>query len=263
MARLTGFWVLLCATIAVVWALGGGASAAEPLRLVTGNYSGVGDGKPAGFPAEVITQVFATMGQAFSIEAYPPARGWMMIVRGERDGTLAVLRTPERARFCAFPDEPLLRDKYVLFVRTADVGRLKFTSFEDLIGHNVAFGPEHPELSPELWKFLSAHHNGIETGGSTEGFRMLAAGRVDYVASNLGLGIQLVATMGLPVKIQPLLSRSVFEAGFYVCFTKGRVSPALVDAFSQALKQFKQTEAYQAIYRKYYPPLSSTPGGGR
>jgi polar amino acid transport system substrate-binding protein len=260
MVRPIRFRVLLCAAIAVICVLGGQASQAETLRLVTGNYSG--DGNAPGFPAEVITQVFAAMGQGVSIEAFPPARGWMMIVRGERDGTLAVLRSPERVRYCSFPDEPVLRDKYVLFVRTADIGRLKFMSFDDLVGHDVAFGPGHPELSPELWKFLSEHHNGIETSDTTEGFRMLAAGRVDYVASNLGLGIQLVATMGLSVKIVPLLSRSVFEAGFYTCFTKSRVSPALVATFSRALKQFKQTEAYQAIYRKYYPPLSSTPAGG-
>jgi polar amino acid transport system substrate-binding protein len=59
--------------------------------------------------------------------------------------------------------------------------------------------------------------------------------------------------MGLSGKIEPLLSRSAVEGGAYVCFTKGRVSPAFVEAFSSALKRFKQTEAYQAIYRKYFP----------
>jgi len=53
-------------------------------------------------------------------------------------------------------------------------------------------------------------------------------------------------------KIEPLLSRSVGEEGVYVCFTKARVSPSLVDAFSRALKQFKQTEASQAMYNKYF-----------
>jgi polar amino acid transport system substrate-binding protein len=62
-----------------------------------------------------------------------------------------------------------------------------------------------------------------------------------------------IAKMGLSGKIEPLLSRSVTEQGVYVCFTKARVSPALVDAFSRAVKQFKQTEAFQAIYRKYFP----------
>ena len=76
-------------------------------------------------------------------------------------------------------------------------------------------------------------------------FRMLAAGRVDYAVVNLARGTWNIAAMGLSGKIQPILSRSVIEDGFYVCFSKARVSPALVDAFSDALKQFKQTETFQ------------------
>ncbi|MGA2996577.1 hypothetical protein [Bradyrhizobium sp.] len=49
------------------------------------------------------------------------------------------------------------------------------------------------------------------------------------------------------------MTRSAGEAIYLVCFSKTRVSPAFVDAFSNALKQFKQTEAFQAIYRKYFP----------
>jgi len=62
-----------------------------------------------------------------------------------------------------------------------------------------------------------------------------------------------IARMGLSEKIAPLLSRSALEVSVYVCFTKTRVSPSFVDAFSNALKQFKQTEAYQVLYRKYFP----------
>ena len=32
---------------------------------------------------------------------------------------------------------------------------------------------------------------------------------------------------------------------------KARVSPSFVDAFSRALKQYKQTEAFQDLRRKY------------
>jgi ABC-type amino acid transport substrate-binding protein len=62
-----------------------------------------------------------------------------------------------------------------------------------------------------------------------------------------------IARMGLSEKIAPLLSRSALEVSVYVCFTKTRVSPSFVDAFSNALKQINQTEAYQVLYRKYFP----------
>jgi len=56
-----------------------------------------------------------------------------------------------------------------------------------------------------------------------------------------------------PEKIEPLLSHGAMEGGQYVCFNKARVSLALVDAFSRALREFKQTEKFQAIHHKYFP----------
>ena len=62
---------------------------------------------------------------------------------------------------------------------------------------------------------------------------------------NLRFGMREIARVGLSGKIEPPLSRSALEDNIYVCFTKGRVSPSLVDAFARALKQFKQTEAFR------------------
>jgi polar amino acid transport system substrate-binding protein len=254
MARLIGFRGLLCTTIAVVWAFSGRASPAQTLRLVTAEFND----KTSGFNVELLRQVLGGMGQQASFETFPARRSWMMMARGESDGIFGVIRTSERERICSFPDEPLVQDRYVFFVRTADVGKLKFSSLDDLVGHGVAVQGtvpgvlEQPLVSPELWKFLREHDNMIETSGTLESFRMLAAGRVDYAVASARLGIADVITMGLSGKIEPLLSRSVFESGVYVCFSKARVSRSWVDAFSQALEQFKQTEAYQAIYRKYH-----------
>jgi polar amino acid transport system substrate-binding protein len=263
MARPIGFTRVLSAAIVVVWALGGRASPAEPLRLVTDPYSGpiedFDHDKGAKRGLEIVREVFAAMGQDASYEYYPTNRGWMMIARGEADGIVGVWRNNERERICSFPDEPLGLDRWVLFARKADAGKLKFSSFDDLAGHDVAVREavpglfEQPTVSPELWDFLREHHNLVETNGTPESLRMLAAGHVDYAVVSLTLGTREIVKMGLSGKIAPLLSPNVMEGGAYVCFSKTRVSPALVDAFSRALKQFKQTEAYQTIYRKYFP----------
>jgi polar amino acid transport system substrate-binding protein len=242
--------------------LSGRASPAESLRLVTERllpFEDLGDDKAPGFSVEVLRQVFAAMGQDASFETFPWDRGWLMVFRGERDGMFTVLRTNERERICSFPDEPLKQERWVFFVHTADVGRLKVSSFDDLVGHDIAVHVPaagllaQPVVSPELWEFLREHDNMVGTSGGIASFRMLAAGRVDYAVANLSIGMRDIAAMGLSGKIEPLLSRSVIEDGFYVCFSKARVSPSLVDAFSRALSQFKQTEAFQAIYHKYFP----------
>jgi polar amino acid transport system substrate-binding protein len=262
MARLTGFRGFLCVAIAAGWALGGRAAAVESLRLVTSRllpFQDLDDDKAPGFSVEVLRQVFTAMGQDASFESFPWDRSWRMMLRGERDGMVTLLRASDRERICSFPDEPLKLERWVLFVRTADIARLGFSSFNDLVGHDVAvhaLAPdvlEQPIVSPELWKFLREHHNMVETSGPMESITMLAASRVDYAVVNLTIGRRDVAAMGLSGKIEPLLSRSVIEDGFSVCFSKARVSPSTVEAFSRALKEFKQTEAFQAIYRKYFP----------
>ena len=63
--------------------------------------------------------------------------------------------------------------------------------------------------------------------------------------------------------MQPLSSRSLREDDMYVIFSKQRVPPAFVDAFSNALHQFKQTPAFRAISHKYFRELSTKPPSSR
>ena len=208
-------------SIVAVSALGGRPSPAESLRLITdirfSQFGDVGDNKAPGLALEVYPRVFAAMGKDASFEEFPTNRAWMMILRGERDGMFPTYRTGEREQICSFPDEPLIRNRWVLFVRTADVGKLKFSSLDDLLGHDVAVREsiaslfQEPTGSPDLWKFLHEHHNMVEANSSAEAFSMLAAGRIDYVAEDLGFGMYLLKKMGLSGTIQPLLTRSVME----------------------------------------------------
>ncbi len=80
-------------------------------------------------------QVFAAMGQEVSFERPPANRAWRMIASGERDGLIYTTRTGEREEICSFPDAPLHRDRVALSVRTADFGKLKLPSCNDLVGH--------------------------------------------------------------------------------------------------------------------------------
>lgn len=141
MARPIGFRGFLCLAAAAIWALSGRAAPAESLRIVTDRllpFSDLDNDQAPGFSVEVVKHVFAAMGRDATVEQFPWTRNWAMILRGERDGMFTALRTSERERICQFPDEPLKQERWVLFVRTGDAGRLKFSSFDDLVGHDVA-----------------------------------------------------------------------------------------------------------------------------
>jgi polar amino acid transport system substrate-binding protein len=93
----------------------------------------------------------------------------------------------------------------------------------------------------------------VETASDEANFRMLEAGRVDYVVASFVNGMRLITSLGFEGKIAPLLARSLKEDDLYVIFSKQRVSPEFVAQFSDALRRFKQTPAFRAIYRKYFP----------
>jgi polar amino acid transport system substrate-binding protein len=65
--------------------------------------------------------------------------------------------------------------------------------------------------------------------------------------------MRLIRSLGLDGTIEPLLARSLKEDNLYVIFSKERIAPAFVEAFSEALRRFKQTDVFRAIYRKYFP----------
>jgi len=255
------FRLFLGVVFAVTLELVGQPAIAAPLRLVTDQwipYENLSDAGAPGFSTEVLKHVFTSMGQEASFEEFPWARAMRLVFRGERDALFTAFHDEERARFCYFPKEPLARDKWIFFVRTADVGRLTFSSFEDLGEHRIAV-LRGASISPEFWDFVRQHHNVTETASDEGNFRMLDAGRVDYVVASWVNGMRLIRSLGLDGKIEPLLSRSLKEDNLYVIFSKERVSQAFVDAFSDALRRFKQTETFRAIYRKYFPETPRKP----
>jgi polar amino acid transport system substrate-binding protein len=240
--------------------LAGPASTAATLRLVTDQwipYENLSDTAAPGFSTEILKHVFAGMGQEVSFEEFPWARAARMVFRGERDGIFTAFRNHEREHYCYFPSEPLAHDKWVFFIRSADAGRLKFSSFNDLVGHDIAV-LRGAAISPEFWDFVHEHRNFTETASDEADFRMLQAGRVDYVVASFVNGMRLTRLLGLAGKVQPL-SRSLKEDDMYVIFSRQRVSPALVEAFSDALHQFKQSQAFRAIYHKYFSANSYDP----
>ena len=189
MAKRIGEWfrAFLGVAFAAAWALGGSPSTAAPLQLVTDQwipYENLSDGEAPGFSTEVLKQVFTTMGREASFEEFPWARAAGLVFRGERDAIFTAFRSDERERFCHFPKEPLARDKWVFFVRAADAGKLKFSSFDDLVGHDIAVlrgaavSPESSSSMPptRLTAFRGAARS-LNTQGEDTGSRAQRAVR--------------------------------------------------------------------------------------
>ncbi len=109
-------------------------------------------------------------------------------------------------------------------------------------------------VSPEFWNFVRQHRNFTETASGEANFLMLEVGRVDYAVASFDQGMRLIGSLGThTARSSRCCSDSLKEGDMYVIFSKERISSAFVDAFSNALHQFRETGAFRAIHRKYFP----------
>jgi hypothetical protein len=86
MAKRIGQWfrAFLGMAFAATWVLGGPASTAAPLQLVTDQwipYENLSDAAAPGFSTEVLKQVFAAMGRGASFEEFPWVRAAGLVFR--------------------------------------------------------------------------------------------------------------------------------------------------------------------------------------
>jgi polar amino acid transport system substrate-binding protein len=140
------------------------------------------------------------------------------------------------------------------------LNRLAFHSLADLDGRTVGV-VRGAAVSPEFWDFVKSHRNYEEAVDDDEDFRKLLAGRIDYVVASYANGMLERRRLQNGDLIQPLPGAVLKEDAMYLIFSKRTVSPELVNAFSKALRQFKQTGEFRAIFQRYFP--GATDGSGK
>lgn len=204
-----------------------------------------------GLCTEVVRRVFAKMKIKVLITQYPWARAVDHVFKGKNDALFCALYTEERAENCYFPKEPITTLKYLLFIKKENKERLPFNSYDDLVDKRIgvvrAFA--YPE---EFWNFIKKHNNFQEVESDDLNFKKLMSNRIDYAIADYANGTLLMKQLDLTDKIEPLLSKVIQESKLYIIFSKKTTTPEFVDAFSENLRQFKQTEAYKKINAKYY-----------
>jgi polar amino acid transport system substrate-binding protein len=125
-------------------------------------YEDLQDSAAPGFSTEVIRAVLESMKMDYTFSSYPWARSLQMVYSGDVDALYSAFWSAERAQKCLFPREPLIHGEWVFFIRKADVGLLKFNSYDDLIGKRIG-ALNGAAISPEFWAFAKTHHT-VELG---------------------------------------------------------------------------------------------------
>lgn len=210
-----GLAPLLCAA-ALTSGLVRPAPAASPERLTC--YSTVFepfvrevDGELAGDDVERVLEVGRRLGIDIEVALMPWPRLQTALAEGDPDVrcAFAFFRTSEREEFLDFTSVPLHVTRYVLFVRSADAG--KMASPHAIFGRTIAVNrgfriPEPLRVAVEAGSIL-LH----EVGEESQSLQMLALGRVDAVLTDLRVGRTVLSDRGLegiealptPVEVRP------------------------------------------------------------
>ena len=231
---------------------------AKTLKVTTDNwppYEEISNQQAPGFSTEIIRYVFNEIEVEVEILEFPWARALKTVFRGERDALYSAFYTEERAKYCYYPTEALMMEKWVLFIRKEDLKRLKFESYNDLKGKTIGI-LRGASISEEFWIFLRKHGNYYEVTVDEQNFKKLRKGRLDYVVTSYSNGIALIRKLGLTNKVVPILSKVIKEGKLYIIFSKKTTDTTFVEKFSKALKKFKKTEKYKEIYKKYFKKTS-------
>ncbi|MFH2100160.1 MAG: transporter substrate-binding domain-containing protein, partial [Pseudomonadota bacterium] len=217
-------------------------------------YQMMENGTVNGIGTEVIRRVLDNLGMEHRFSLFPWKRCVMMYERGEVDAVYLISRTQDREAFLHFPKTPICTSTYVFFIRRQDLGRLKFGSYEDLVGQSVGVTSGYA-YSESFWDGVKNRAQVQEASTDEQNFLKLANGRFGYFPCDLYVGAELLKTLGLKGRIT-FLPKPVVHKDYFLAFSKKSAYkdlPVLMEAFDEALHGFIQSEAYMDLMNRYLP----------
>ncbi len=196
-------------------------------------FSGNVSGRPTGFSVEVVRAAYEEAGVDVVFVSYPYARCLELARRGVLDGCFDIIRNREREATFLWHRRPLLHARIAIYARsTAENEQLVA---EDLSGRSVAvtLGYEYGDaidLNPRIKRY--------EVLRDENGFRMLKAGRVDYMLAYRTVANQLFERWKNDFEGQFKEVGVAYEADVFVGFslvhaTSGRYAALLDDGLDK------------------------------
>ncbi len=225
-----------------------GQAEEPPLIIVTDPYEPFvfsPDAELKGLDYEVTAAVFQQLNIPIEIKFYPWKRCLIMMQDQKADALIDLVITDERRAYLFFPEEPLSDSSLIIFYHKGHPP--KVDTLDDLKAYQLGAqsGSEYP---PELAEVFVKRY---DVRLMEQNFQKLVADRIDIMVENRIVGRYLANKMGLLDQIEVLALPKPFPTRYYLGFAKKEGHDHLAEQFSQALVQFKQTQAYHEILVKY------------
>ena len=209
------------------------------------------DDKLVGFHIELLEQAGALIDVQVTFRNLPWARALSAVKQGEVDAITYISKTPEREKNIIFLHDNIISESIYYFLeRTDRENRVLFNGeLEELelyiigIQRGYAYSREFDQ-STSLKKLT---FNSVE-----QMISLLTSGRIDLAILTEAEYEVLKHTDEF--KRIRALEHPLTHTQNYIAFSKKRELDEMAERFSQALKTFKQTEAFQQLKIKYNKP---------
>lgn len=239
---------LLGALLAVPAGIAGAAQGAKLDVVYTRwlPYTYTDNGTAAGFEVDILRQVLHGMGREASFTELPWKRCLASLAQGRADLLVSLLRTPERERFAAFPDEHISVSRTVLFT-AADSGLHYDGDLKSLAGRKIGviLGFSYGEAFDRA-DFLDKD----PAVDADTLIRRVLHGHNALAAENECVAKASAIRLGVRDRLR-FLEPPIHEQKLYVGFSRAAGRQGLAEEFSRALAGFKATPAYAEILRRY------------
>lgn len=235
-------------------------NAKQTIKLATESwppFSYEKNGKITGLSTDIIYATFKKMGIKISSNRVMPwVRTQNLGYYGKVDAVYTASINDERKKYMYFPDEPIIKSKWVLFIKKDNKDKLKFDNFKSLKGKKFCLirGYNYPK---EFKEYITKNSKITYTSTEYSNIEKLMHSRCDYMPAVLETTLYLTKHNEDLKKINAYKNIYYFEkplsvTNFYLMFSKKRVSKKFVDKFSNTLKELKKTKEYQDIVKKYF-----------
>ena len=205
------------------------------------------EGEPAGPCPEIAVGAIRQMGADVEFMRMPWIRVLKSVESKRVDAGLCGTKNEERAAYSHYPEEPLLSFDATLFVRAdsplanSNILGLTGKSFGLTKGYNYG-GIDHDLEANGMIR--------IEANSRESLLKMLTIGRIDTLLDSTLPVLADAKHMGVLGEIR-MLPPSLAETPGYLFFSRKPGHDDLAKRFSAALREYKTTEEYEAIKKRY------------
>ena len=213
--------------------------AARELLAVGSNFPGVFEqhgSSYSGLATSVLRQALEPLGYQVRFELYPWARAQHMVARGEADILIGPYKNAAREQLLVFSAQPFYRD-HIVFYRPRG-GVLRWDGdYQQLLGRRIGvvrawfYGAGFDSRREQL-ELVTVEQ--VENG-----LKMLAAGRLELLASNQRNTQPALLALGLADKLEQLETPIDLQDGYFA-FPRDERYRSLREQFDRALQQMTE-----------------------